>query len=165
MTIPVDSSGKTITLTIEDYRANFRLPTGLDLASIETCTDTHQAEEQLLRRCIQSVVRTREDSNDGEILDDVSQLPAALTDAIIERMAQADPQADMRLALNCPNCNHEWHATFDIATYLMKEIHNWAKRILREVHDLARAYGWREADILAMTPTRRRAYAELLGLG
>jgi hypothetical protein len=61
-------------------------------------------------------------------------------------------------------CTYSWHAAFDIATYLATEVHTWASRQLREVHDLARAYGWSEAEILAMSPTRRRAYLELLGL-
>jgi hypothetical protein len=34
---------------------------------------------------------------------------------------------------------------------------------LREVHTLAWAYGWREADILAMSPARRQFYIELVG--
>jgi hypothetical protein len=34
--------------------------------------------------------------------------------------------------------------------------------VLREVHILASAYGWREDDILAMSPARRRIYLEML---
>ena len=34
-------------------------------------------------------------------------------------------------------------------------------RILREVHTLAAAYGWSEAEILALSPARRRVYLEL----
>jgi len=37
-----------------------------------------------------------------------------------------------------------------------------AKRLLREVDALARAYGWREADILALSSQRRHAYLELV---
>jgi hypothetical protein len=33
---------------------------------------------------------------------------------------------------------------------------------VREVHLLASAYGWRESDILAMTPWRRQLYLELV---
>ena len=35
-----------------------------------------------------------------------------------------------------------------------------AQRLLMEVHLLARAYGWREADILGMSPARRNAYLQ-----
>lgn len=151
-------------LVLDGYRVDFRLPNSLDLLSIETSADTRYGQEQLLRRCIKSVVRQEADGCEGEPLKDISLLPSTLTDALAERMAQADPQADTRLALTCPDCRHQWQAMFDIATYLMGEIQTWAKRILREVHNLARAYGWCEVEILAMAPTRRRAYLELLGL-
>ena len=38
-----------------------------------------------------------------------------------------------------------------------------ALRLLGHVHALARAYGWREADILAMSPARRQVYLDLAG--
>lgn len=164
-TDPITPAAEVMTLTLEGYRVHFRLPNSLDLASIETSTDVNQAREQLLHRCIQSVVREGAKSDDGEPLDHVSRLPMTLVDAIAERMVQADAQADTRLALICPDCSHAWRATFDIATYFVREIQSWAKHLLREVHGLARAYGWREAEILAMTPTRRRAYLELLEHG
>jgi hypothetical protein len=50
---------------------------------------------------------------------------------------------------------------FDIEEYFWVEVAARAMRILREIHILARAYGWREADILAMSTRRRQAYLEL----
>ena len=78
-------------------------------------------------------------------------------------MADADPQAQIKLALVCPGCSYAWHALFDVAAFLWSEVHAWAKRILYEVHTLARAYGWREADILAMSARRRQIYLDLVG--
>lgn len=158
----VDPASEGIKLAMDGYQVHFRLPNSLDLLSIETSTKVDHTREQLLRRCLQSVVCEARNSGESESLNDVSRLPMTLTDTIAERMAQADPQADVRLAVSCPACRHTWHAPFDIASYLMGEIHSWAKHVLREVHSLARAYGWCETDILAMTPTRRRAYLELL---
>jgi hypothetical protein len=48
-------------------------------------------------------------------------------------------------------------------SFLWSEIHSWAQRLLRDVHAIAAAYGWREGDILAMNPLRRQAYLELIG--
>lgn len=160
--VPVDES---MTLTAEGYRVHFRLPNTLDLETVETSADVSEIREHLLQRCITSVVWEGATKSDEEPMSNLSPLPTTLVDAIAERMAEADAQADTRLALSCPDCHHEWFATFDIATYLAGEIHSWAKYILREVHSLARAYGWREADILTMTPRRRRAYLELLENG
>jgi hypothetical protein len=78
-------------------------------------------------------------------------------------MADADPQADVRLALDCPACGHNFLAAFDVAAYLWSEVNAWAYRLLGEVHSLASAYGWREEDILAMSPWRRRVYLEMVG--
>ena len=50
----------------------------------------------------------------------------------------------------------------DIASFFWSEIHSWAQRALREVATLARAYGWREADILSMSARRRQAYLEMI---
>lgn len=160
-----NSTDTVMSLTMEGYKVDFRLPNSIDLASIETCIDPDHAREQLLHQCIQSVTRLIAGNDEEETLNNGYQLPASLTDAIARRMAEADPQADTQLALTCPDCSYSWSATFDIVAYLMEEIHRWAKHMLREIHNLARAYGWREADILAMTPTRRQAYLELLGLG
>ncbi len=162
---PIVPVGGVMTLTAEGYRVHFRLPNTLDLEAIETSADINSMREQLLRRCITSVMWEGVEKGDGEPVSNPTQLPMTLVDAIAERMVEADPQGDTRFALSCPDCNHEWFSTFDIATYFAGEIHNWAKYLLREIHSLARAYGWREADILAMTPRRRRAYLELLGNG
>ena len=78
-----------------------------------------------------------------------------------ELLQQADPQADLQLALRCPDCGHEWQPPFDIARFLWQELHGWALHLLREVDTLAQAYHWAEADILAMSPRRRQAYLEL----
>jgi hypothetical protein len=34
--------------------------------------------------------------------------------------------------------------------------------MLRDVHALATAYGWREADIVAMSPWRRQVYLDMV---
>ena len=148
-----NSADTAMSLTMEGYKVDFRLPNSIDLASIETCIDADLAREQLLHRCIQSVTRLIESNDKEKILNDGYQLPASLTDAIARRMAEADPQVGTQLALTCPDCSYSWSATFDIVTYLMEEIHRWAKHMLGEIHNLARAYGWHEA------------YLELLGLG
>jgi hypothetical protein len=79
-------------------------------------------------------------------------------------MGQAEPLADLSLAATCPACGHNWQILFDIVSYFWSEINAWSLRLMREVHSLASAYGWREADILAMSAWRRQRYLELIGL-
>jgi hypothetical protein len=142
-------------LIVAEYEVSFRLPNSLDLAATADQEDLAAARARLLQRCLLAVRH-----NGVEITS--SQLPAPIVEAISERMAQADPQADVQLALTCPTCGYQWGATFDIASFFWSEIDAWAPRILSEVHTLARAYGWREADILAMSPRRRQLYLEMV---
>ena len=150
-------SGPTGELTIDvaGYDVRFRLPNSLDIDAIADHKDVDVAREELLESCLLSVYH-----NGEEIPSD--HLPASLVEAIVDRMAEADHQADVELALSCPSCRHQWHATFDIVSFFWSEINAWAYRILREVHTLARAYGWREADILAMSPWRRQFYLKMV---
>jgi hypothetical protein len=75
-----------------------------------------------------------------------------------ERMALADPMAEIPLTLRCPACDNEWIATLDIATFLWTEIEARAKRILSEIHALASQYGWTEKEILSLSEQRRALY-------
>jgi hypothetical protein len=91
-----------------------------------------------------------------------AQLPPHVTDAIAARMEETDLPAAMHLTLSCPGCGYKWQAAFDIASFFWSEIHAWANRTLREVHTLASRYGWREREILAMSPWRRQAYLNMV---
>ena len=78
------------------------------------------------------------------------------------RLAMADPQAHVEMAVRCPECSAEWTEGFDIATFLWQEFETWATRTMHEVHVLASAYGWSEREILDLPPWRRRRYLELV---
>lgn len=72
-----------------------------------------------------------------------------------------DPQADVRLALECAECDTGWTAPLFVEPFLWRELGAWARGRFHEVDRLARAYGWSEADVLALSPQRRRTYVEL----
>ena len=78
------------------------------------------------------------------------------------RLADADPQTDVRFALACPACGFDWSAPFDVVAFLWAEIDVWANRLLGDVHVLASAYGWSEPDVLAVSPARRRSYLQMV---
>jgi len=142
-------------LEFDGYRVTFRLPASIDLLALSPTMDRRHARQLLLSRCVLDVRRA-----DGEPAKPDS-LPEHVAAAVSAQMSAADPQMDVELNLSCPSCNRAWSMTFDIANFLWKEIHAWAKSMLRGVHGLARAYGWREADVLALSPTRRQIYLEL----
>src|SRR5262249_8466831 len=94
---------------------------------------------------------------------DAMALPDEVVQAVIEAMAQADPQAEVQIAFECPNCRQTWSQAFDILTYLWCEIEDWAQRLLLEIHTLALAYGWSEREIPEMSARRRSLYMDMVG--
>jgi hypothetical protein len=153
--VPETGGGEeTLRLPVAGRELTFRLPNSLDLAALALCADLEGARRRLLGRCLLAAP--------GEELA-VDRLPAEALQAVADRMAAADPQGDVELALQCPACSHAWQAAFDIASFFWTEVDAWARVLLHEIHTLASAYGWREADILALSPWRRRTYLELIG--
>jgi hypothetical protein len=122
---------------------SFRLPTSRDLARAAGETDPQSAALRLLEAC-----RLEE----GEALSDDD------LEAVGEKMAAADPLAETRLSLVCPNCGKQWEDTVDIAAFLWADIDARARRLLREVHTLGSAYGWTEREILSLSDRRRAVY-------
>lgn len=145
----------TLSVDVEGYDVEFRLPDSFDLLSIAGSQDFSAGRDLLMQRCFLNIRR------EGEVLT-ANDLPDIVIAAITERMAQVDPQADVQLALACPLCGHEWQAQFDVVSFFWSEINAWAHRILHDVHTLARAYGWRETDILALSSTRRQVYVDMV---
>jgi len=156
----LSASGETagegpLSITSDGYRVTFRLPDSYDLAEIVRLADAEAARRRLLSRCI--IQSTHEGNEVG--LDEVPETVIAL---VVGQMSDSDPLAEVELALVCPSCEAGWPLVFDIESFLWRKIEERAGRLLREVHVLASAYGWREADILALTAARRQAYLEMI---
>jgi hypothetical protein len=147
--------GRSLSVDMDDYLVHFRLPDTLDLMAIGNLSKLDEATRALLGRCILNA------SYRGEEIP-FDALPGMVHEAALKLMNESDPQADVQLDLSCPECGHNWQSAFDILSYLWEEIDAWALRILNDVHVLAFAYGWSEADILAMSSWRRQVYLELL---
>lgn len=140
----------------DGYNVRWRLPTSQDLADLADETEPSRLRDKLLERCLLDVRHDRKQVPPLEC-------PGNVIEKVSEAMALADPFADARLGMECPECGHSWKAAFDIGTYLWRELDVWAKRLLGEVHNLASAYGWCERDILALSAQRRRMYLEMVG--
>lgn len=133
-----------------DFRGrSFRLPTSRDLATIASERDTSDATFRLLQRCCIEE-RAAEEWSEQEM------------EEAGNRLAEADPMAETRVNLRCTQCGLEWDEPLDIAAWLWTEIEARARRLLLEVHTLASAYGWTEAEILSLSELRRTAYLEMV---
>ncbi|MEH0542558.1 hypothetical protein QA802_05560 [Streptomyces sp. B21-105] len=137
----------TATLTTGGVTVTFRALTGGDVRAVDPAAP--RARRTLLRRCVVDVSPPPADDVPDEILEHVA-----------GRLAELDPGADTVVALTCPQCAHRWEAALDVADQVWAEVCGYAHRLMHEVHSLARAYGWSEADVLAISPQRRQFYLE-----
>lgn len=159
--IRIPSSGPgdgRVELACDGYEIVARSPTTDDLIAIRDCRTRREARDHLLVRCVVEI--------DGRASGlDAPELPANVQSEIVRALANADPQANVELLLKCAACGAERHVCFDIVRYLWAEIEEYGSRTLRQVHQLARAYGWTEAETLALPPQRRHRYLEMVSNG
>jgi len=141
---PEDGSATSVMICGEQ----FRLPTSRDLAGVLP-VDADTAAACLLERC-----RIGE-GTDGEWNE------TALGHAG-EILASADPLAETQLALDCPSCAHQWNDVLDIGGFVWAEIESRARRLFWQVHTLASAYGWSEAETLSLSARRRENYFRMV---
>jgi hypothetical protein len=149
---PVDAAAPA-SLVAGDIDLRVRLPTTDDAVLVAHLSDGGEARRALVRRCILDAAR------DGApvAFDD-------LGDDVITRVSQAmeslDPLSEIRLELTCSSCENSQSVLLEIASYLWAELVSEAERLLEDVRLLAHRYGWREADILAMSGKRRQFYLD-----
>lgn len=142
-------------LLSHSYQVYFRLPNSFDLGAIAGIRGLMAARQLLVQRCV------IEAQYEGEAVA-AEELPAPVVAALATEMGEYDPQAEIKFNFSCPACGHQWVVLFDIVAFLWPKISAQAKRLLGDVHRLARAYGWREADILSMSPVRRQFFLEMV---
>lgn len=141
------SAATSPVMSLADRR--FRAPSVGDLLAVENVPAERRAAA-LFERCLidESCERTE---------------PAAdLREQLAAAIGAADPHADIRLAMNCPACEHHWESAFDIVSVLWSEWNSACQRLLAEIHTLARTYGWSEREILELSPWRRQIYLNLV---
>lgn len=130
----------------------FRVPCSRDLAAVSGERDINAAAMKLLERCCLD----RSEKMDAGFANMLAEAEAAMEDL--------DPAAEINLSLSCEDCGHSWLADFNIGTLLWDEIDVHARALLAEVHSLAQAYGWTEPEIFALSPQRRAAYLDMVGV-
>jgi hypothetical protein len=139
------ADGSRVSEPIAARGYTFRLPTTRDLAAAARGQGSDSAVVRLLDSCCFEAGEP--DRWSEEDVEEIGQ-----------KMALADPMAEILLTLTCPECKSECRSALDIAGFFWEEIAARAKRLLREVHDLASAYGWTEREVLSLNEHRRALY-------
>lgn len=130
-----------------------RVPTTRDLLAVAEQPDPAAA---LLARCVTTVA--------GAAVDVAALPPQARVevDAAAEQLAGP---ASVVVRATCPGCGTEARAPLDVPAVLWERVRVAAPRVLEEVAELAAAFAWSEAEVLGLSPARRRAYLSLTRAG
>jgi hypothetical protein len=139
-----------------DFRVRVRPVANRDLLAAESCSDEEAVRRRIAERCLLAAWR-------GEEPVAAADLTSRELDLVAEALAAVDSGAELLLDLCCPSCGQAWQELLDPAAFFWAELERRSSRVVLEIHLMARAYGWREADVLAVSPRRRRQYLELLG--
>ena len=131
----------------DGWHVAFRVPDTDDLLALTGGRNVPELRHHLL-------VRSLIEASHGSAPVPVDRVPTEVLDLVSSRLSEYDPQGDVQLNLLCPECEHSWWALFDIGSFLWAELGAVAKRLLRDVHTLASAYGWKEDEVLHLTAAR-----------
>lgn len=151
VTLPVTRfaalAGTTGPVRVEgpDGVLDVRCPTTRDLVAVVTTSDPAAA---LLARCVDPAVD----------VTDLDPATLAQVEAAAEQVAGA---AAALVTTRCPACEQEVRVDVDLAALLWQRVRGAVPALLADVADLAAAFGWGEADVLALSPLRRAAYLDL----
>lgn len=138
---------------IEVDGIRIRQPTSRDLASVINIAEPDRAAYHLAQRCCSLIEKQG-------MVDELPTLSATELAKIEASLAEIDAATDIVLNFACDQCGHAWQTAFDINDYLWREIEKHASQLLNQIHTIARAYGWNEPEILALSEARRLAYLE-----
>lgn len=130
----------------EHFTFSMRPVTSRDLAAIAGAADPRR---DLLARC----TSVEPDAGENAL--------SSCEPLAVERFNRLNAGAETRFAVPCPACGAMDRVDLDIGRFLWAEIRHAALALLRDVHDLASAYGWSEASILSMNGARRAKYLEM----
>ncbi len=140
--------GDAVELELGGTEVRVRAPTSEDLLAAAATGDELGAMAMLLARCVEAVPPV--------------ELSLDQRRRALDRIDEHLPHVESTFDLACVACGHRWCEGFDAGEYLWAEVRASARRLLLEVHVLAGAYGWSEADVLAMSPARRHAYLSMV---
>jgi hypothetical protein len=121
-----------------------------DLAAVAREHDPDLAARQLFARCRLEPAAAH------------TAVPETNLSEIEDALEAADPNADLAFDVRCEACGHVSTAQLDASALLWEEIDTHARTLLGEVHLLARAYGWTESEVLALSAARRASYLSMV---
>ena len=137
------------TVIVKGRPQRYRLPVMRDLEAVAAECDPADAARRLLERC-------RCDGEGGEEPD------AATVEFISGAFESLDAAAVLTMDCVCSECGAQQSGRFEVASFLVRDVERAVNALVRDVDQLARAYGWSERAILELPSRRRRRYVEMI---
>jgi len=149
--------------TIDLNKKNFqlRLPNSYDLA-LAIKHNVDNSLQLLARQCIKINSAERSAKRKKYKPVNIADLNKEEIKSIITEIEKKDPYIEIKFDFSCVQCEFLWQSSLDILTFIWSEVTRAAKRLLGEVHLLAKNYGWSETDILSLNESRRKYYLMLV---
>ena len=141
--LPAARGDATTVVAPDGRELRVRAPTTRDLLAARDREDPARA---LLTACVSDATGAPADP------DELGEETLDLVDAAAEELAGA---AAIVVRAACPDCGEAVAAPLDVGALLWERVARAAAQALREVAELAAAFGWSEAEVLALTPLRR----------
>ncbi|MEW9920203.1 hypothetical protein AB2B41_11340 [Marimonas sp. MJW-29] len=91
-----------------------------------------------------------------------AEAPEDLLKALDVALTEAAGLETLSLTFDCVECGAGQEAPFDILDYIWRRISAEARRLMWDIHLLARAYGWTSGEILALSPLRRAEHVAMV---
>jgi hypothetical protein len=128
------------------------LPNGADqLAWYQQARHSGSCDERwLARRLIDSI--------DEAPVDADWTIPQAWLEPLASLLDEHDPLTALTVRIECPFCACQNEIEVDLEQLLISNLHECQRALLNDVHRLACAYHWNEAEIVALAPWRRARY-------
>jgi len=142
-------------LPVDGQELTLRALDSLDASAAAAAGDAGTARDILLDRAVAGGA-----GQDDEVGRRVAGSAARL---IAQSLLDHDTLAELLIELACPHCGHDWTSVLDVAAFVTSELQARAQRLLLDVDQLARAYGWTEPEVLALSDARRGAYVRMTG--
>lgn len=146
---------KPMQLQVGEWEVSFRFPTEGDVDAVHGESDLSAAANALLHRCVEGCRRGAEEAH-------ISLVPPELGARMGSWMEERDPLAFLDFELRCTDCGHVWSSTLEVDVFLWARLDAWAHRLARDIHTLAKVYGWSERSITEMSPWRRQLYLDMV---
>lgn len=143
---------QTVLTTPSGRAVRLRVPSTRDVLEVRERDDVVTA---LVERCVSDAAPTVTSS----VAAPLDSADLAAVDAQLQALAGA---AAVTVSAVCPSCGTQLAAPVDVADFVWERVQQHAPALLADIADLARAFGWTEDEILALSPARRAAYLALV---